>query len=65
MGCVGVILALLLLWLLVYLVIKAIPYLFHLVQILLLIGVLFGIAITIRNYALALYYNIKPEKVTP
>lgn len=68
MGCIGfilLILALVLLWYLVKLLIKAIPYFFHFIQILLLIGVLFGIAITIRNYALALYHNIKPERVTP
>jgi hypothetical protein len=65
LGCVGVVIGLLILWGLVVLITKAIPLFILLLRILLLIGVLFGLAITLRNYALALYHNIKPEKVMP
>jgi hypothetical protein len=64
LGCVGIVIGLALLYFLAYAIVKAVPLVFLLIRILLLIGVLFGLAITVRNYALALYHNIKPEKVT-
>lgn len=62
LGCWGTaILLLVLAWAIYYLL----PIAYDVFRILLAIGVLFGAGITIRNYALALYYNVKPEKVTP
>ncbi len=65
LGCFGVILGIVILYVLVVAIIKAIPLVISLLKALLLIGALFGLAITMRNYAMALYHNIKPEKVTP
>jgi len=65
LGCVGFIIGGLLIWGLVWVAFKAVPLVFLLLKTLLLIGVLFGLGITVRNYVQALYHNIKPEKVTP
>jgi hypothetical protein len=65
LGCFGVALGIVILWFLVAMIFKAIPLFFLLLKALLLIGAVFGLAITVRNYAMALYHNIKPEKVTP
>lgn len=65
LGCFGIFLGAAILWGLGYLIYAAFPYFIRLLQILLLTGALFGLGITVRNYALALYHNIKPEKVTP
>ncbi len=62
LGCLGVILGLVILWVLVVAIGKAIPLFLLLLRALLLIGALFGLAITVRNYALALRHNIKPER---
>jgi hypothetical protein len=65
LGCFGVILGAAILIVIGCLIYAAIPYFIRLLEALLLTGALFGLGITIRNYALALYHNIKPEKVTP
>ena len=65
LGCVGIALGVVILGGLGYLIYEAFPYFIQLIKILLLTGALFGLGITVRNYALALYHNIKPEKVTP
>ncbi|HSK80661.1 MAG TPA: hypothetical protein VLQ45_29675 [Thermoanaerobaculia bacterium] len=62
LGCWGIAILLLVLAFAIYFLL---PLAYDLVRILLAIGVLFGAGITVRNYALALYHNIKPEKVTP
>lgn len=65
LGCFGIFLGAAILGGLGYLIYAAFPYFIRLLQLLLLIGVLFGLGITVRNYAMALFHNIKPEKVTP
>lgn len=65
LGCLGVILGVAILWGLGYAIYYAAPLFLDLLKALLLIGALFGLAITVRNYALALRHNIKPEKATP
>lgn len=62
LGCIGTVIALLVLGVAGY---YAAQIAYEVVRILLAVGVLFGAGITVRNYALALYHNIKPEKVTP
>lgn len=62
LGCIGTIILLVVLGVAAY---YAAQLAYHVGRILLIIGLLFGAGITIRNYVLALYHNIKPEKVTP
>jgi len=62
LGCVGTIVVLLVLGVAAY---YAAQIAYYVARVLLAIGLLFGAGITIRNYGLALYHNIKPEKVTP
>lgn len=62
LGCIGMAIALAVLGVAAYF---AVQIMYHVIRILLAIGVLFGAGITIRNYASALYHNIKPERVTP
>jgi hypothetical protein len=62
LGCIGTLIALVVLGVAAY---YAVQIAYEVARVLLAVGVLFGAGITIRNYALALYHNIKPEKVTP
>jgi len=62
LGCIGTAIALVVLACIVYI---AAQIAYQVGRVLLIIGLLFGAGITMRNYALALYHNIKPEKVTP
>lgn len=62
LGCIGGGIALLVLLVAAY---YAVQIAYEIARVLLAVGVLFGAGITIRNYALALYHNIKPERVTP
>lgn len=64
-GWVGFVLGLVIVYILVQAALQAIPWVLFALRLLLLAGALFGLGITVRNYALALYHNIKPEKVTP
>lgn len=65
LGCVGVLIGLGLLVFLIWATIKAVVLVSILIRVLLLIGALYGVFITLRNYCLALVHNIKPERVTP
>lgn len=62
LGCFGIFILLVVLVVAAYF---AAQLAYYVGRILLIIGLLFGAGITIRNYVLALYHNIKPEKVTP
>jgi hypothetical protein len=62
LGCIGTVIALLVLGVAAY---YAVQIMYEVVRVLLAVGLLFGAGITVRNYALALYHNIKPERVTP
>lgn len=62
LGCLGTVIALVVLSVAAYWAAFAIV---HIVRVLLIIGAIVGLGITLRNYALALYHNVKPEKVTP
>lgn len=62
LGCLGSVVAIVVLAVLVYIAVQ-IAYVVG--RILLAVGILFGAGITVRNYLLALFHNIKPEKVTP
>jgi NADH:ubiquinone oxidoreductase subunit 3 (subunit A) len=62
LGCWGIAILLVVLGLAIY---YLLPIAYDVFRALLAIGVLFGAGITVRNYALALYHNIKPEKATP
>ncbi len=57
-GCAGTAVALVLFMVVVVMIIKA-------MVVIVKIGALVGLGITVRNYALALYHNVKREKVTP
>lgn len=62
LGCFGTVILLIVFGVAAY---YAAKLLVEIVRILLITGALFGLAITVRNYAQALYHNVKREKVTP
>lgn len=62
LGCIGTLIALVVMAAVVY---GLAVSMYYIVRALLIVGAVVGLGITLRNYVLALYHNIKPERVTP